>query len=301
MLPAIALSMSSSVGLRHQLQECCRRHDLPGLAVAALRHVERRPRRLHRLGLRAVDAFYRHHVRALDHRDRRHARPPRHPVEMHGAGAALRDAAAVLGAGQPGVVADDPEQRRVRIAVEAARRAVEGEVNHASLPGVQALRLARTGAATIAKAVSHSRPSSTPLAGDGGDGGPRRRANREWVDIGHTGTTPAPDFLPPPPSSWQNTPAGGACTDVQARTPPPPRLETLKQTLPSGDEVVTGILPIERFQRLDPSLTRETPRFSGASIAGGAGNPARRRRPRARSDLGAPGRQPRQNAAVKST
>ena len=45
MLPLIAVSMSSSVGFGVLLQQRRRLHDLAGLAVAALRHVERRARR----------------------------------------------------------------------------------------------------------------------------------------------------------------------------------------------------------------------------------------------------------------
>ena len=39
-------------------------------------------------------------------------------VDVDGAGAALRDAAAVLGAGQPELVAQHPEQRRVGVGVD---------------------------------------------------------------------------------------------------------------------------------------------------------------------------------------
>src|ERR1700686_3607053 len=46
---------------------------------------------------------------------------------MDGAGAALRDTASVLGAGQAELLADDPQQRRVRIAIEVAARAVDVE------------------------------------------------------------------------------------------------------------------------------------------------------------------------------
>src|SRR5438270_12001321 len=53
---------------------------------------------------------------------------------MDGAGAALRDAASVLGAGEADLVADDPQQRSVRITVELATRAVDIERDgHAEL------------------------------------------------------------------------------------------------------------------------------------------------------------------------
>jgi hypothetical protein len=48
-LPAIAASMSASVGLLVFGEQRGRRHDLPDWQVAALRHVELLPRRLQRL------------------------------------------------------------------------------------------------------------------------------------------------------------------------------------------------------------------------------------------------------------
>ena len=55
-------------------------------------------------------------------------------VDMHGAGAAHRNAAAEFGAGQSQFVADDPEQRRLRLDVELMRLAVDGDGDHAFLP-----------------------------------------------------------------------------------------------------------------------------------------------------------------------
>src|SRR5437667_6730129 len=46
---------------------------------------------------------------------------------MDGAGAALRDAAPVLGTGEAELLANDPQQRSVRITVELATRAVDVE------------------------------------------------------------------------------------------------------------------------------------------------------------------------------
>ena len=43
----------------------------------------------------------------------------RHAIDVHGAGAALRDAAAVLGAGQPELLAQHPQQRRIGFGIEA--------------------------------------------------------------------------------------------------------------------------------------------------------------------------------------
>src|SRR5262245_29129299 len=94
------------------LQECRRGHDLTGLAVAALRDIERRPRLLD--GMRSIrrGALDRDDlVGRLHAADGQRAGAHQSTVEMHGAGAALRDTAAVLRARQPRLLADDPEQR----------------------------------------------------------------------------------------------------------------------------------------------------------------------------------------------
>src|SRR6202007_1484731 len=84
-------------GLLILRQQRCRRHDLAGLAIAALRNLQADPGRLHRLRGFAVDAFDGGDVLALDGREWRHARARRNPFDVNGAGAALRDAAAVFG------------------------------------------------------------------------------------------------------------------------------------------------------------------------------------------------------------
>src|SRR3989449_8584492 len=87
-------------------------HDLPRLAVAALRHVFLDPRALH--GVRAVlgEAFDRGHPFAGDGGHGQSAGARRDAVQVDGAGAALGDAAAELGAGEPERVAQHPEERR---------------------------------------------------------------------------------------------------------------------------------------------------------------------------------------------
>src|SRR5262250_2916075 len=99
---------------RLALEERRRGHELPGLAVTALRHVERRPRVLH--GVRAgrgqaLDGD--DPIRALHAADGEDARAHDPVVDVHRAGAALCDTAAVLGARQTDLLADDPEQRCV--------------------------------------------------------------------------------------------------------------------------------------------------------------------------------------------
>src|SRR2546421_3225054 len=104
-------------------------HDLPRLAVAALRHVFLDPRALH--GVRAVlgQAFDRSHPFAGDGGHGQHAGARRDAVQVDGAGAALGDAAAELGAGEPERVAQHPEERRVGGDVDRFALTVDGEAD----------------------------------------------------------------------------------------------------------------------------------------------------------------------------
>src|SRR6266705_731950 len=111
------------------------RHDLSGLAVAALRHVERGPGPLH--GMRAgrgkpfdVDDS----VARFDVADQDGARAPHLAVDVHGTGAALRDPASVLRAGQAHLLADDPQERRPGLSLYVAYLAVDVEFCHERPP-----------------------------------------------------------------------------------------------------------------------------------------------------------------------
>src|SRR6266436_794802 len=76
-------------------------HDLPRLAVAALRYVERRPGPLHGMGaVRGKPFDGDDPVARLEVADQYRAGAPHLAVDVHGAGAALRDSAAVLRARQ---------------------------------------------------------------------------------------------------------------------------------------------------------------------------------------------------------
>src|SRR5437667_3945308 len=111
------------------------RHDLPGLAVAALRHVERRPGPLH--GMRAgrgkpFDGD--DPVAGLEVADQNGARAPHLAVDVHGAGAALRDPAAVLRTGEAHLLADDPQERRPGLRLHLAYLAVDVQFCHGRPP-----------------------------------------------------------------------------------------------------------------------------------------------------------------------
>src|SRR6185295_1542131 len=117
--------------LRLLLQQRDGGHDLARLAVAALRHIDRRPGFLHRMrgvGREALDGD--DLVGRLHGAERDRAGALHFAVDVHRAGAALRDAAAVFGAGEACLLADDPEQRRVRLGLHIAHFAVDVEFGH---------------------------------------------------------------------------------------------------------------------------------------------------------------------------
>src|SRR5580704_5467694 len=110
-------------------------HDLPGLAIAALRHLQIEPGFLQRMvaiGRQALDGG---DVLARHHGDGRLARAHRLAVEMHRAGAAHAGAAAVFRAGELEVFPDHPEQRCLRTGIHTCRLVIDGEGDrHHALP-----------------------------------------------------------------------------------------------------------------------------------------------------------------------
>src|SRR5216110_2511642 len=102
-------------------------HDLPRLTIAALRHVFLDPRALHRVRAVLGQAFDRGHALAGDRGHGQHAGARRDAVQVDGAGAALGDAAAELGAGEAEGVAQHPQERRVGGDGDRLALAVDGE------------------------------------------------------------------------------------------------------------------------------------------------------------------------------
>ena len=113
------------------------RHDHAGVAVAALRHLVLDPGFLH-----AVQALRRQPFDGDDALAGRLAGlevagAHRLAVHMHRAGAAHADAAAVLGARQVEVVAQDPEQRHPRFDIDFVDAAIDVEREHRHLPAAE--------------------------------------------------------------------------------------------------------------------------------------------------------------------
>jgi hypothetical protein len=129
MLPLMASRICWSVGGR-VLEQRRGLHDLAGLAVAALRHVELAPCLLHRMIAVSRQALDGDDGLAVDVADLDLAGAHGRAFEMHGAGAAQRPPAAELGAGHAGDVAQIPEKRRLRVAAEVLRFAIDGELAH---------------------------------------------------------------------------------------------------------------------------------------------------------------------------
>ena len=127
--------ISSSVGRGVALEQRLGAHDHAGDAVAALRRL---------LGLegggsgpglrRRCQPFERADLALAQRGDRHQAGEDRLAVDQDGAGAALAEAAAELGAVERQLVAQHVEQRRVGIDVDLVRLAVDGEGDHFASP-----------------------------------------------------------------------------------------------------------------------------------------------------------------------
>src|SRR6266850_1495214 len=110
-------------------------HDLPRLAVAALRHVDRRPRLLDGVRAGGRQAFDGDDlVRRFHAADGKDAGAHERSVDVHGASAALRDAATILGARQADLLTDDPEQRGIGLYLHVTDAAIDAELRHGPLP-----------------------------------------------------------------------------------------------------------------------------------------------------------------------
>src|SRR5262249_8437930 len=109
------------------LQQCRGAHDLPGLAIAALRHLLRDPRLLQRMAGIRREPFDRGHAAPREILDRVEAGVVRLAVDVYRARAALPGAAAELRPRELEILAQDPQQRRVRQRGDGMALAVDGE------------------------------------------------------------------------------------------------------------------------------------------------------------------------------
>src|SRR5580765_3435636 len=118
------------------LQQGRRGHDLPGLAIAALRNVEHRPGFLDWMRAGRRQAFDGDDlVGGLHGRDGDGAGAHQPAVEMDRAGAALRHTAAILRPRQADLFANGPQQRRVGLDLHVTNAAIDVELCHGRPPG----------------------------------------------------------------------------------------------------------------------------------------------------------------------
>jgi hypothetical protein len=114
-------------------------HDLPRLAVAALRNAFCNPCALHRMAVVWGEAFDGDNLRAIEGADRHRTGSHRGAVNMHRASAALRDTAAEFCASQADHVAQHPEKRRIRLDVDLPGRSVDCDRDHCGSPALSGL------------------------------------------------------------------------------------------------------------------------------------------------------------------
>src|ERR1700756_2851800 len=108
------------------LQECRRRHDLAGLAIAALHHLKLQPCLLQGRALRLVaDRLDRGDRTIADAVDPRLAGADRLTADMHGAGAAKRLAAAELGPCHSKHIAQYPQKWSITVNIDLMVFAVD--------------------------------------------------------------------------------------------------------------------------------------------------------------------------------
>src|SRR5882672_5316736 len=105
-------------------------HDLPGLAVPALRHVQLDPRLLQRMRQIAGQPLDGYYVLPFRARHRRHARADRLSLQMHCARSAERHPAAKFRAGQSQRVSQHPQERSRWIHVHLDGLPIYKEICH---------------------------------------------------------------------------------------------------------------------------------------------------------------------------
>src|SRR5438034_10767147 len=117
------------------LEQCAHCHDHARLAVAALRDLMVDPGLLNRGKSALAKRFDRRDLSPDDGTDGSDATALDVAIDMHGACAALGNAAAEFRSGQSNFIADDPQERSIRFDVEVVDLAVDFQLNrHQYLP-----------------------------------------------------------------------------------------------------------------------------------------------------------------------
>src|SRR5215813_6033653 len=122
-------------GLWLVLEQSRHRHDHSCLAIAALWHVVLDPGPLHLVQSAAVGKpLDRRDVLAVGGADGKRAGAHRLALNMNCTGAALGNTAAILGAGQPNLFSNDPQQRSVRVHFDRMGLPIDDQPSHSPPP-----------------------------------------------------------------------------------------------------------------------------------------------------------------------
>lgn len=106
------------------------RHDLAGVAVAALGYVNFLPGLLERVAVIGREPLNGYHLLAFCAAQRGDAGAYSFTVEVHYTGAALGHAAAVLGAGEPDEVPNGPQKRHIGVGIQLINLLIDRYGNH---------------------------------------------------------------------------------------------------------------------------------------------------------------------------
>jgi len=126
--------------VRISVKQRGRLHNLPRLAIAALRNLLGNPGLLQGMVAVGRQAFDCRNLGARDKRQRRSAGSHGLAVKMHRARPAETAAAAVFGPGQAEVISQRPEYRRVGISIDRDRLAIDTEFDHIAYPPLNDLQ-----------------------------------------------------------------------------------------------------------------------------------------------------------------
>src|ERR1700730_16652720 len=111
-------------------QQRGRLHDLPGLAIAALRDVELSPSLLNRMIAGSVEAFDGGDLAADHVGNRGDAGSCRFLIDDDGTRAAQPLAPAILGAGQDHLITEKTKERKIRVAIPVLFLAINLQLDH---------------------------------------------------------------------------------------------------------------------------------------------------------------------------
>jgi len=158
--------------------QCGGLHDLARLAIPALRDIQGAPCLLHRMIALGIEPLDGGHRTAGDIVYGGDAGAGGLAIDMDGAGAAQRHAAAVLRAGEPQFVPQIPEQRHRWIAIDGLLLAVDAQLDHGVPPRVLPSR---------DSIPEEADPATLLIGARARSGSSKGKADADWPTIGAPG------------------------------------------------------------------------------------------------------------------